>query len=499
MIDSPPRTPRNPATVAASPGRVRDVALRLYSTCRADWAWAEVAVPRIFREASYLHSQERRFIAEAIYGLFRNDRRVWFLLNRVAGEIPERVADLAGWLAWLVMNEGLLPEVAAREWHYAETPVRIDFFRLAHPREELEKWEKQAHPTPLQKLAVESSLPDWLARDLLGDFGFSEATAMMEAMNRRAPMTVHTNANKLTRAELITRLAEEGVTAHASSLSAGGVAFDTKANVFALASYKEGLFWMQDEGSQLIAEAVAPPPGGKVVDACAGAGGKTLALASLLKNRGRILSLDMREHALEDLRKRARRAGVTNNEAVAIPPDGPLPDSLTRWMGKADRVLVDAPCSGTGVLRRNPERRWRLTEEEVRAFPERQAAILTRMAPLVAPGGRLIYATCSLLKAENDGVVARFLSENNDFSPVPLKEILSREVAESRGDGQVLRVLPHLHDTDGFYAAVMRRRSKRHAPALPAGAPGAVTLPSQEGEPPTRSEDSGGEGSSLKV
>jgi len=208
---------------------------------------------------------------------------------------------------------------------------------------------------------------------------------------------------------------------------------------------------VMDEGSQLVAELVAPPPGGRVLDACAGAGGKTLALGALLAGKGRVLALDTDGKKLEELRRRARRAGLTNVEARPI-KEGPL-----GIKGQFDRVLVDAPCSGLGTLRRNPEARWRLTPADLDELPARQRAILERYAPLVAPGGRLVYATCTVDAAENDAVVDAFVRAHPDFTPVPAKEILGRARALELGDGERLRLLPHVHGTDGFFAAVLRR------------------------------------------
>jgi 16S rRNA (cytosine967-C5)-methyltransferase len=216
-----------------------------------------------------------------------------------------------------------------------------------------------------------------------------------------------------------------------------------------------------DEGSQLVAELVAPPPGGKVLDACAGAGGKTLALAAALGGKGRVLAIDIDGKKLEELRRRARRAGLNNVTARAIGDSARAETTLPPEARPAswDRVLVDAPCSGLGVLRRNPEARWRLSPGEIRTFPPRQIALLVTYAPLVAVGGRLIYATCSVLGDENERVIERFLTERDDFVRVPLKEIWGKARADELGqdaDG-ALRLDPARHDTDGFYATILRR------------------------------------------
>jgi 16S rRNA (cytosine967-C5)-methyltransferase len=226
-------------------------------------------------------------------------------------------------------------------------------------------------------------------------------------------------------------------------------------NAFGLSAFRDGLFEVLDEGSQLVADLVAPPPGGRVVDACAGAGGKTLALGAALAGKGRVLALDTDGKKLEELRRRARRAGLTNVEARALGDD---PTGVAKLSpGQHDRVLIDAPCSGLGTLRRNPEARWRLTRAAVDSFPARQVALMITYAPLCAVGGRLIYATCAINRDENQGVVERFLAERDDFVAVPAKEIWGRPRAEQLGDGVTLQLYPQRQDTDGFFAAVLRR------------------------------------------
>ena len=215
----------------------------------------------------------------------------------------------------------------------------------------------------------------------------------------------------------------------------------------------------QDEGSQLLAE-LATPSAAKplVIDYCAGAGGKTLAIAARLGNRGRIVASDVDGGKLEELRRRARRAKVSNTRAVGM-------EEVAELRGKADAVLVDAPCSGIGALRRNPEARWRLREDELAGFANRQREILADAARLVAPGGRLVYATCSLLACENAEVVAAFdhpgsrsAGRDRELATIPLAEVLDGERAAAFGRDGTFTVAPHRHGTDGFFAAVLRHR-----------------------------------------
>src|SRR6185312_14045665 len=296
-----------------------------------------------------------------------------------------------------------------------------------------------------------------LVQRLTAERGRDDAEKLLAAMNRRAPLTARANRLKNTRDELIAILADDGIEAEPSPLAPDGVELRTHVNAYGLRAFQDGRFELQDAGSQAIAELTAPPPRGVVVDACAGAGGKTLALGALLGNRGRLTAFDPSEPKLEELRTRARRAGLTNVRALVVDEKLPIDEELA-LIGRADRVLCDVPCSGLGTLRRNPEARWRLQPSDLDELPPLQRAILERYAPLVAPGGRLVYATCTVDAAENDAVVDAFAAAHPEFVAVPAKEILGKLRAAEIGDGMRLRMLPSVHDTDGFFAAVLRRK-----------------------------------------
>jgi len=378
-------------------------------------------------------------VGEAVYGMIRWRRQLAFAATGTDDARPELL--YLGWLAGeLGPSERL--ETALRKAGldprtFVEAERRIDLIA-----------------DPAVRLAVRESYPDWIVRRFSDERGLEDAGKLLAAMNRRAPLSVRANRIKNTREELAQRLKIENVESH-PSLASDGLELETHLNAYGLTAFKEGRFELQDAGSQLIAELTAPPPRGLVIDACAGAGGKTLALGALLGNRGRLVALDVSERKLVELRDRARRAGLTNIQAMTV-EEAALPGKLA---GAADRVLCDAPCSGLGVLRRNPEARWRLQPGDLDALPVEQAAILRTYAPLCAVGGRLIYATCTVTTVENDAVVDGFLAAHPNFEEVPAKEILGSERALAVGDGRRLRMFPHVHDTDGFFAAVLRRRS----------------------------------------
>jgi 16S rRNA (cytosine967-C5)-methyltransferase len=460
---SRPSSELSDGSAAAGPprlrGRARALALEIAAEARAEWAYTTDLIATAFRKHRELGSSERRLVAETVYGLVRWERRLEAVLDDVLGRGRRRAEGLspaARGEIKLLLYELRLQGVPAGA-------VAADLRRLLGADPPIAALADEgaglAGLEGLEREAVRLSFPTWLVERLAADLGLDEAIALGEALNRRAPLAVRANGARVSREALAERLAAAGVTARPTRLAPSGLVLETRVNAFGLDAFKEGLFEVMDEGSQLVAEAVAPPPGGRVVDACAGAGGKTLALGALLAGKGRILALDVAGKKLEELRRRARRAGLNNVVAREVRAGGAAGLPAEAAPGAWDRVLVDAPCSGIGTLRRNPEARWRLTPREIAAFPPRQLALLVTYAPLVAPGGRLVYATCTVLGEENERVVERFLAERPEFEPVPLKEIWGKARALEVGDGMTLRLLPHRHDTDGFFCAALRRRA----------------------------------------
>jgi 16S rRNA (cytosine967-C5)-methyltransferase len=438
---------------------LRELTLEIAAEARAEWGFASDIIARAFRARRDLSSGGRRRVAEAVYGLIRMDRRLDAIVDSLPGLGDEVSPVLRDELKLLVLDlrEGMPVEAAESELvrlglgKGSRLGARIDLGGVTDEDAGL------GARTGLEREAVRLSYPTWLVERLVNDLGPTEGLAACAAMNQRAPMALRVNTVKITREALIERLAEENVVARPTALAPAGLILETRVNAFGLSAFRDGLFEVMDEGSQLCAELVAPPPGGRVADACAGAGGKTLAIAAAMGGKGRVLALDVDGRKLEELRRRARRAGLSNVAARAVSDEAKLPDEAR--IGGWDRVLVDAPCSGLGTLRRNPEARWRQTPQAIAGFPARQLALLVTYAPLCAVGGRLIYATCTILEQENEKVIECFLAERADFVRVPVKEIWGRELGEKVGDGLTLRLLPQTHDTDGFYAAVLRRKS----------------------------------------
>lgn len=438
---------RDPIQAAAALGPLGTLTLELWQRTRIDWGFAAQRLSAEFRRRR-LGGSERRTVSEILYGMIRHARRVDEALSRGGARAASAAPDYDRLLAYLVLEEGLAPADAAR--HRPE----IAWDRVADVDASI-----AARRDPRERLALRHSLPDWLAARLAGEWG-EEAESLAAGLNERAPMTMRVNRLRADPEEAVRALADEGVTAARGRLAPSAVLAQTRTNLFSLGAFRRGLFEAQDEGSQLVAELVAPPERPVIVDYCAGAGGKTLALAALAENRGRVLAADTDSRKLQELRRRARRMGATNIQSVDLGSGGgdPPPKPLARVLGRADRVLVDAPCTGIGALRRNPEARWRLDEGDAPRLAELQLEICERALPLVAPGGWLIYATCTLLHEENQGVVAALRAAHPELEVVRPAEIWGEERAAAVSDasGAFLQLAPHRHGTDGFFAAVLR-------------------------------------------
>ena len=431
---------------AAAPGALRATILDLWQRLRIDWSLAGEGLSAMLRERR-LGSRERRFVAEVLYGLMRNLRRVDEGLAGAGLSGGTRARDELRLIAFLVLEGGLSPADASA------VSSAVDWSAVAAVDQRL-----AAVADPARRLAGRWSLPDWLAGRLVADLG-DAAEPLVEALSQRGPAAIRVNPLVQSPDELIAKLAADGVSAAPGRLASTALVVAAPTDLHRLDSFRAGGFEPMDEGSQLIAELVAPPARGLVVDFCAGAGGKSLAMAAAMGNRGRVFAADVDGRKLGRLRKRAKRAGVTTIHSVAMDPEGDLPAALARIAGRAQRVLVDAPCSGLGALRRHPETRWRLAEVDLDELPRRQLRIAERALPLVAPGGWLVYATCTVLRAENQEVVAALLARHRDLSPVPVADILGPERAAEVADpsGRFLLLQPHRHGSDGFFAVVLER------------------------------------------
>ena len=428
------------AAQVAEGGRLRALVLELWQRTRMDWGFVTDRLAQTFRKETWVGAHERRFVSETLYGMVRHLRRIDLALER-GRRVKKPPRDLERLIALLVLDTLLDVDRAAR------LEPDLDWRAIASVDDAIASERKLD-----KRIALAASLPDWLAELLAADWG-DDAEALALALNQRAPMTVRANLLVTDRDKLAAELADENLQTHAGAWSDTALIVDSRTNLFASKAFKRGAMEAQDEGSQLLADLAVPrETKSLVIDYCAGAGGKTLAIAARLHNRGRIVASDVDGKKLEELRRRARRAGVSNAQAIAI-EGGKWARELDALRAKADVVFGDAPCSGIGALRRNPEARWRLRAADIPTFAARQREIMNAALTLAAPGARVVYATCSLLSAENDDVA----SSLSGVEPVALADVLGRDRAEALSRKEAFTVAPHRHGTDGFYARVMKR------------------------------------------
>jgi 16S rRNA (cytosine967-C5)-methyltransferase len=392
---------------------------------------ADAVLHEFFRAHHSLGMHDRAFVADAVYGVLRRKRSLECVAPDAA---PRRLL-----LAYLFKINSL----SIREL----SGLLSDDERA---------WAAEAKAANLDgtALAVRAELPDWIAERLARALPEAEILAAARGLNQPAPLDLRVNTLHATRDEALRELAASGVEAAPTPYSPVGIRVKGRPAVNRHALFANGAIEVQDEGSQLLGYLVAPRRNDLVVDFCAGAGGKSLMLGALMQSHGRIYAFDVSGARLARLKPRLKRSGLSNLYAQTIKSENDL--RVKRLAGKIDRVLVDAPCSGLGTLRRNPDLKWRQSPRSVDELKAKQAAILRAAARLLKPGGRLVYATCSLLPEENEDVVAAFLAEHADFRQLDCAEIL-REARIPLDTGLFFRVFPHLHGTDGFFAAVLAR------------------------------------------
>lgn len=413
---------------------------------------ADAVANDFFRARRYVGSGDRRAVSERAWAVVRERLRLDWHLGRAgagAGAAPTARLLLGSWM--LLAEGGRLSgiEAAFSGEGYAEPPLE------AAERRVLAALEGRALVDPAMDEAARLNLPGWALEGMRARFGeaLPEAAAGMEGA---APLDLRANLIRGTREAAARALAAEGIVAEPTPHSPWGLRVADRRPVMATRAFQEGLVEIQDEGSQLIALLADARPGMRVADYCAGAAGKSLAMAATMGNRGRLAALDVSAVRLAGAAKRLARAGVDNAETHLI-------ESGDRWAKRRaaafDRVLVDAPCTGTGTWRRNPDARTRTVESDLRELITKQRAILDRAAPLVRPGGKLVYATCSVLPEEDEGQVSDFLRRHPEFRAVALDEAWREAGMEGPppGDGPHMALAPHSHGTDGFFAAVLRR------------------------------------------
>jgi len=394
---------------------------------------ADAQLRTFFREHKSLGGRDRALVADVVYAALRRRRMLEHVTPRAT---PREIV-----LATLVKLQGvgigqiesiLKPE--EREWLAKLKALDLDTLPFG----------------------IRADLPDWVLSRLAPRASQEEILALARSLQQPAPLDLRVNTLKAPRQGVLDRLAFDEIAAHPTRYSPIGVRLRDKPALNTHPMFLDGAVEVQDEGSQLLGMLVEAKRGEMVVDFCAGAGGKTLQMGAAMSSTGRLYAFDVNDKRLANLAPRLKRSGLSNVFPQRIANENDA--KVKRLRGKIDRVLVDAPCTGLGTLRRNPDLKSRQDEAALAELNVKQRAILAAAATLVKPGGRLVYGTCSLLAEENEDIVSEFLAAHPEFSLVPAGEVLERQGVKIPGAGEYLRLHPHIHDTDGFFAAVIERR-----------------------------------------
>jgi len=385
----------------------------LEETFFQDKKYADKVLERLLKAHKKWGSADRQVVSEIFYDIVRWKKRLEYYMGE--GTKPSNIYNLI--LAYLL-------------WKKVKYK-KFDEFDGIKTGGILSKLDKKTFPTK----AIEHSVPDWLAGLFEKELG-AKWEKEMSALNEQAPVILRANSLKVSAENLVEILKEEGVNSFVLRGYPDAVQLEEKKNVFLTSAFKEGFFEVQDASSQKIAELLDVKEGMRVVDACAGAGGKTLHIAALMKNKGQIIALDIYEWKLAELKRRAKRAGAFNIETRFIEDN----KVIKRLHNTADRLLIDAPCSGLGVLKRNPDSKWKIDEDFINRIKTEQENILHNYSKILKKGGKMVYATCSILPSENGEQVRKFLAENTEFALVKEENIMP-------SDGY-----------DGFYMALIERK-----------------------------------------
>ena len=441
--------------------KARDLALQVLREVREEGAYANVALVRALRRQA-LSDVDRRFVTELVYGAVKaGDTLDWMLrryTDRPLTKIPLPIREILRLGIFQLFFLDRVPKSAAvnesvelaKRYGHAGT-VR---FVNAVLRTAVREPERAAFPTgkghATEHLALSFQHPVWLVRRFLKAFGYEETERLLAFDNAPAVLSLRTNTLRTDRDGLLAKLAAAGVEAEPSAWAPEGILCRQHGAMDEMAALKEGLFQVQDESSMQVAHVLGACPGEFVIDACSAPGGKTTHLAALMENRGRIKAFDIYEGKLKRVEENASRLGIRIIETECRDAR----EIGRYYQEQADRVLVDAPCSGLGVLHRRPDARWRKTESDIAALPGLQLAILEGAAPAVKPGGVLVYSTCTVEPAENAGVVEQFLAAHDGFFLEKAGPFLPTRPT----DEEMVQFYPQRHGIDGFFIARLRRK-----------------------------------------
>lgn len=449
----------------------RSLALETLMNILEEGAYANIAVNERLQQ-SHLKGPDRGFFTELVYGTTRTVNTLdWALAHFLKKDLARFTPAIRNVLrlgAYQLLYLERVPSRAAvhQSVELAKAYGHQGVAALVNGvlRNLLRRQEEVVFPDleeePIRHIALKYSHPEWLVDRWVAEFGVEDTIRLCRYNNTSSPLTLRVNTLKTTREELTMKLAARGIEAKESSYAPEGLIVEQWPGLEEVEEFSEGLFLMQDESSMLVAHALKPDQGATVIDACAAPGTKTTHLAQLMENRGEIWAVDVHRHKLGLIQENSRRLGISIIQTRL----GDARELLQVVEQRANYVLVDAPCSGLGVLGRRADARWRKTPEQVAAMPDLQLAILKGGAEAVADGGVLVYSTCSIAPEENQGVISRFLADNPDFRLEDLTGFLPAVVMRKEDRELVrqgmLQILPQVHGIDGFFMARLRKNKR---------------------------------------
>ncbi len=443
--------------------KAREAAVKILNEVHEKGAYANVALVQELRRTG-LQDMDRRFVTELVYGAVKaGDTLDWMLrryVNRPIAKIPPMVRDILRLGLYQLFFMDKVPASAAcnesveltKRYGHAGTVKFVNAVLRTAVREPERANFPDGKGKATEHLALAAQHPQWLVKRWIREFGYEETRLLCAFDNEQAPLCLRANTLKIGREQLLTVLAEEGAIVEPSGWAPEGILCSAHGSLDTMPSLKAGLFQVQDESSMQVAHVVDPQPGEFVLDVCCAPGGKATHMAALMHNRGRILAGDIYEHKLQRIQENAERLGITILETKLL--DARKIGDL--YTAQADRVLVDAPCSGLGVLRRKPDARWKKTPELLQELPILQGEILESAAKAVKPGGVLVYSTCTMAREENQSVVESFLAGHKEF----LLEETGDFLPLRKRKETMVQLYPQHDGTDGFFIARMKRKEE---------------------------------------
>ena len=434
-------------------------ALFVLNSTLADRKYPDILLGVLFKKEDF-SSSEKAEINELVYGILRHRARLDYIIEHASSAV----------ISGLDLNILDILRICAFQAVFTDaSPARImnNAVALSAREEKFSGFVKRTveaiirnkgavvfpdkDKAQIEYISAYHSHPVWIVEKWRNEFGnINDVESLCRANNTVPPLLIRANPLKTSRESLQRVMHDEGYTSSHAVFSPFGLVVDKKEGIFRTEAFRKGLFEVQDEGSQLITLLTGAQEGETVIDTCAGNGGKTLFIAGLMKNKGTLIASETNTVKLGNLRRRAERAGATNIKTMDI-------EGLHEYSGKADCVFIDAPCSGMGVFRRNPDAKWRLGAQDILELSSKQKEIIRDYSELVKPGGRLVYATCTISREENEAVVCVFLEVMKDFCVVPPSVINPELFCRFTTEKGFFRSLPHVHNMDGFFGAVMRR------------------------------------------